>query len=211
MNDVKSLRFGAAFDTTGTGVYVPSKQWMERTENRWCNRKGVYQPSHMYFILEDEAGSLYPALYPWRHNTSDSFARFAYKKYSKKRLNFFKCILSVHRCQRRRNSTVVFWKFQLQIDLSHSFHWVVARKTWSPFRQVCCICKDQSFFNKRLRLLEIERMTGMEFLGDEDRVRRVALRSTMNVEGDLDWAFKEPSSSTVAAFALFLPFLFLFI
>ena len=122
MNDVKSLRFGAAFDTTGTGVYVPSKQWMERTENRWCNRKGVYQPSHMYFILEDEAGSLYPALYPWRHNTSDSFARFAYKKYSKKRLNFFKCILSVHRCQRRRNSTVVFWKFQLQIDLSHSFH-----------------------------------------------------------------------------------------
>jgi len=54
-------------------------------------------------------------------------------------------------------------------------------------------------------------MTGMEFLGDEDRVRRVALRSTMNVEGDLDWAFKEPSSASVAALALFLPFLFLFI
>ena len=65
--------------------------------------------------------------------------------------------------------------------------------------------------DKRLRLLEIERMTGMEFLGDEDRVRRVALRSTMNVEGDLDWAFKEPSSASVAALALFLHFLFLFI
>jgi hypothetical protein len=60
-------------------------------------------------------------------------------------------------------------------------------------------------------LLEIERMTGMEFLGKEDRVRRVALRSTMNFEGDLDWAFKEPSSATVAAIALVLPVLFLFI
>lgn len=53
-------------------------------------------------------------------------------------------------------------------------------------------------------------MTGMEFLGEEDRVRRVALRSTMNVEGDLDWAFKEPSSSSVAALCSFLSFSFLF-
>jgi predicted AlkP superfamily pyrophosphatase or phosphodiesterase len=40
-NNVKSLRFGAAFDTTGTGVYVPPNQWMKRTENRWCNRTAV--------------------------------------------------------------------------------------------------------------------------------------------------------------------------
>ncbi|CBY13862.1 unnamed protein product [Oikopleura dioica] len=72
-NNIKSLRFGAAFDTSGTGVYVPPTLWMSRTESKWCNRKGVYHPSHMYFIIENEEGSLHPALYPWRHNTSAPF------------------------------------------------------------------------------------------------------------------------------------------
>ena len=40
-NNIKSLRFGAAFDTSGTGVYVPPTLWMSRTESKWCNRKTV--------------------------------------------------------------------------------------------------------------------------------------------------------------------------
>ncbi|CBY23601.1 unnamed protein product [Oikopleura dioica] len=178
-NNVKSLRFGAAFDTTGTGVYVPPTQWMSRTENKWCNRQGVYQPSHMYFILEDEEGSLYPALYPWRHNTSASFE----SEYSP-------CIV----INEEETRQLYFGNFNCRLTFFIPFvEW------WQEKLEIHSV-----------RLLEIERMTGMEFLGEEDRVRRVALRSTMNVEGDLDWAFKEPSSSSVAALCSFLSFSFLF-
>ena len=108
----------------------------------------------------------------------------------------------MHDHQRRRDPTALFWKFQLQIDILHSLHRVVARKARNSLSQVCLAFLEKIL--KLLRLLEIERMTGMEFLGEEDRVRRVALRSTMNVEGDLDWAFKEPSSSSIASFEIFL-------
>ena len=74
----------------------------------------------------------------------------------------------------------------------------MARKTRNALSQVNIKILIDIYYTLE-RLLEIERLTGMEFLGETERVKRIALRSTMNFEGDLEWAFKEPSSSPIAA------------